>query len=510
MVYDVRETIFLCPFFGTNCLIVTLEFIIYMYRFGANDAAIGQNCSVPPEEYKSNLSAIVSHLKDFFQHVVVISPTPVDGDKRLQYQRDRFGVQATGVLERTTDRAREYRNLAAEVARTHDVLFLDILSLMQEKQMKKEDMDKQDEGEEEGDWRSYLEPDGLHLSPEGQSFVANALIALLQQVPGLAKDALPIDFFPWDQATAGDEDTAKFSLVMDSYEQSTQCERRGQGLAMPFFPVPAQQRQNLLQHSHEVVSSLPPNFEECGVTLTTLSTLNTFFQLKDRVQILGFGSLMSEKSARSTFPHLTNFRIVRVQGYRRVFRHPAAIFFERGIANMETLEISSLSAEKHEGSSFVAAVFSIEGETGDNFLKREEEFDFHMVPFTSLRAHDDIKCDGRVSVEGSGVALMCVGGKDEHYIARWGQGAYEEKYLARGLPSIWNWSPDSGLLPCAVYLRHCYLSAKKLTECPEIFSSFLNDTYLCDRVTTVGEYIALHPEVLTSLPPDSLAHRYSG
>jgi hypothetical protein len=47
--------------------------------------------------------------------------------------------------------------------------------------------------------------------------------------------------------------------------------------------------------------------------------------------LVGFGSLLSETSARTTFPDLCNFRFGRVENYRRVFGHPAAIFYERGM-----------------------------------------------------------------------------------------------------------------------------------------------------------------------------------
>lgn len=63
------------------------------------------------------------------------------------------------------------------------------------------------------------------------------------------------------------------------------------------------------------------------------------------VTILGLGSLLSERSSRSTFPALQNFRLGRVPQYRRVFGHPASIFFQRGLANTTTQEYSSLSAE---------------------------------------------------------------------------------------------------------------------------------------------------------------------
>lgn len=37
--------------------------------------------------------------------------------------------------------------------------------------------------------------------------------------------------------------------------------------------------------------------------------------------VAGFGSLLSETSARSTFPQLRNFRQGRLRGWRRVFAH---------------------------------------------------------------------------------------------------------------------------------------------------------------------------------------------
>lgn len=63
-------------------------------------------------------------------------------------------------------------------------------------------------------------------------------------------------------------------------------------------------------------------------------------EISSRITILGFGSLLSEKSARLTFPHLANFRLGRVgPKYRRVFGHPASIFFQRDIADLVTLQI---------------------------------------------------------------------------------------------------------------------------------------------------------------------------
>ena len=75
--------------------------------------------------------------------------------------------------------------------------------------------------------------------------------------------------------------------------------------------------------------------------------------------VAGFGSLLSERSARSTFPDLMGFRPGRVHGWRRVFAHTADIFFTRGIAKPETGEISSLSCEPCDGEEIVVSLFEV-------------------------------------------------------------------------------------------------------------------------------------------------------
>ena len=216
-------------------------------------------------------------------------------------------------------------------------------------------------------------------------------------------------------------------------------------------------------------------------------------------KILGFGSLLSEQSARTTFPDLGGFRLVRVHGYRRVFAHAAAVFFERGIANAETLEFASLSAEPRDGASFVAACFEVDMDAASwaRFEAREEEFDLRAAPYADL--------DGGTSAAGEGV--LCCRGSDAAYVARWGR----EKYAAAtnaAAPFIWDWKPDSGLRPCAVYLRHCVLAVTKAG--PAALDSFLDETFLVDRTTTLRAYLAENPQVMDTRPPPSLVGRYSG
>ncbi|KAG0488096.1 hypothetical protein HPP92_006907 [Vanilla planifolia] len=97
------------------------------------------------------------------------------------------------------------------------------------------------------------------------------------------------------------------------------------------------------------------------------------------LSVCGFGSLLSERSARSTFPDLKNFRVAVLRGFRRVFAHVTPVFFERGIAKEETKEVACLSVEPCEGESLVITVFDITTSEVPSFIKREHEFRFLAV-----------------------------------------------------------------------------------------------------------------------------------
>ncbi|TYZ63104.1 hypothetical protein PybrP1_004618 [[Pythium] brassicae (nom. inval.)] len=192
------------------------------------------------------------------------------------------------------------------------------------------------------------------------------------------------------------------------------------------------------------------------------------------VTLTGFGSLLSEVSARSTFgPHLRNFRLARIRGFRRVFAHPASVFFERGIGRLSSKEIASLSTEPAAGGVFLASVFDVPRALLPDFYAREEEFRIVAVPFEEL--------DGR---PGEGEALMCTRWTDDEYIQA------------------------SGILPCRVYLRHCLLAVEKLGA--EVSSDFADTTFLGDRATTIREYVAANPSIMDEQPPAHLVGRYSG
>lgn len=171
---------------------------------------------------------------------------------------------------------------------------------------------------------------------------------------------------------------------------------------------------------------------------------------------------------------------------------------------METKEFSSLSAEFVNDAfpGFVCTVFEAsaqllmeDGVPSQAFLEREEEFNIITVPF--------LEQDGS---EHQGI--LCAKASDAMYLKRWGQEKFARNYREYGIEKIWGWKEDSGLRPCAIYLRHCLLATKLLGN--KCFDSFLDETFLVDRQSTIQEYLKENPQVMSTLPPIELAEKNGG
>jgi hypothetical protein len=167
-----------------------------------------------------------------------------------------------------------------------------------------------------------------------------------------------------------------------------------------------------------------------------------------------------------------------------------------------------LAVEPADGYGFVASIFEVSkadlmdgSQPGLAFLEREEEFDIVQVPFVDLESSGG---DSRSVAKG----IICTRSTDEEYIRKWGQERFDDHYRKYGIETIWKWHRDSGLRPCAIYLRHCVLAARSLGQ--ECYDSFLDDTYLVDRRTTIRAYLDMHPHILDLQPPAALVDRYSG
>ncbi|KAI8004518.1 hypothetical protein LOK49_LG08G03270 [Camellia lanceoleosa] len=213
--------------------------------------------------------------------------------------------------------------------------------------------------------------------------------------------------------------------------------------------------------------------------------------------ICGFGSLLSERSARSTFPDLINFRVARLNGFRRIFAHVAPVFFDRGIANPQTKEMSSLSVEPCEGETLIVTVFGIKKSEIPSFLQREHEFRFLAVLPETL--------DGKLFTS---PAVLCAHFSDKEYLqirCKGSQEIYFQRYGQYNIHKIWR----DDILPCRLYLRHCILAAKNLGD--EAYNNFLDHTFLGDRKTTIREYLVTTGSgIMEEEPTESIKAFYSG
>lgn len=204
---------------------------------------------------------------------------------------------------------------------------------------------------------------------------------------------------------------------------------------------------------------------------------------------------------------MRNFQLVRVKGFQRRFAHPAAIFFERGeypgIAKPDTKEIASLSTWPSPHHGFVACAYQIPRAEWEPLAEREEEFDFIEAEFEPLE-EDAEQLDRNVG-------FMCTRSTDEKLktTSLWERYV---KYLepAYGHVNVWGWSADSGIRPCPVYTRHCVLAVQKEGVPQYARDSFLDETFLVDQQTTLREYLAANPHVMSTLPPEEFRERYSG
>eukprot|EP00475_Leptophrys_vorax_P026476 TRINITY_DN3738_c0_g1_i1.p1 TRINITY_DN3738_c0_g1~~TRINITY_DN3738_c0_g1_i1.p1 ORF type:complete len:238 (-),score=64.95 TRINITY_DN3738_c0_g1_i1:113-826(-) len=204
-----------------------------------------------------------------------------------------------------------------------------------------------------------------------------------------------------------------------------------------------------------------------------------------------------EKSSCYTFPDLKSFRYKRVDGWRRLFVHAALVFFDRGIAKLETKEFSSLSVEPSDGDYLIVSVFEIDIAELPKFFQREEEFHFHLVDFKNIES---------LEVEGQGI--ICGKSSDEEYIRERLGGSHEaflKLWSKHGIDRVWR----DDIFPCRVYLRHCLLAAKGASA-PECYENFLNHTYLGDRLTTIGKYMEKNADIMEEVPPEDFKDRYNG
>jgi len=187
--WGVSMTDSLLPPSGEDALLATVW-------FGANDAVSPRNVRqhVPLDEYKRNLAGIVAKAKKRFRYVVVLAPPPVhEPSFAALFWPSHYGhAAAPGEADRSLALSAPYASAACTVARESSVACIDVWRRMQDAVPSPGGESwsnyKCDNGitpypsapvdAANTTWAGFL-CDGLHLSPAGDRFVFEELMAVI-------------------------------------------------------------------------------------------------------------------------------------------------------------------------------------------------------------------------------------------------------------------------------------------------------------------------------------------
>lgn len=200
------------------------------------------------------------------------------------------------------------------------------------------------------------------------------------------------------------------------------------------------------------------------------------------ISVVGFGSLLSERSARDTVPGLSDYRLVKVSGYRRIFNKVGIVFIAGQGQSAESLEVSSCSTEPCEATTIICAQFECPLDQFVELYEREHRYRWIEVSPVGL--------DGAPQP----AARMCSRYSDLDY--RLNKCVTEQEYherVGRHYRGV-IWRDD--ILPFPRYLKFCLVSAAGHGR--EVLDNFLDTSFLADGRTSVRQYLNERPDLIPS------------
>lgn len=190
------------------------------------------------------------------------------------------------------------------------------------------------------------------------------------------------------------------------------------------------------------------------------------------ITVLGYGSLLSQRSALETVPSLTGFRRVRLPGYRRIFNKVGVVFFSRHGADAASLEIASCSTQAMAGCEIICSAFEVPEADFSALYERE-----HRYRWVEVVALDEagMPVQGRICTSSTDMDYRlnkCV--THAEYYRRVGQ------YYSGPL-----WRDD--ILPFPHYLAFCLEAAASQGQA--VLDNFMDSSYLADGCTSIRQYL---------------------
>lgn len=196
------------------------------------------------------------------------------------------------------------------------------------------------------------------------------------------------------------------------------------------------------------------------------------------ISVVGYGSLLSECSARETVPGLQNFRLVKVAGYRRIFNKVGMVFITRHGAAPSSVAIASCSTQVASDGEIICCQFECSDAEFSDLYEREHRFRWVEVQTVSFAGE---VARGRMCTTYTDADYRlnkCI--TDAEYqrrVGRFYQGAL--------------WRDD--ILPFPRYLAFCLQAAESQGDA--VLDNFLDSSFLADGVTSLRRYLRQTPEL---------------
>ncbi len=196
------------------------------------------------------------------------------------------------------------------------------------------------------------------------------------------------------------------------------------------------------------------------------------------INVVGYGSLLSEASARETVPGLEDFRLVRVKNYKRLFNKVGIVFIQRNGYDPENRRVGSCVTRFDPNYEIICSLFRSPEDEFEALYEREHRFKWVQVECTEGNGS---VVTGRMCSEYNDVDYRinkCV--TESEYYRRVGQ-HYPGKI----------WRDD--VLPFPIYLKFCLRAAA--SHGGEVLENFLTTTFLADGITPLKDYILTEPDL---------------
>uniref|UniRef100_A0A7S3LJD4 Gamma-glutamylcyclotransferase n=1 Tax=Aplanochytrium stocchinoi TaxID=215587 RepID=A0A7S3LJD4_9STRA len=219
----------------------------------------------------------------------------------------------------------------------------------------------------------------------------------------------------------------------------------------------------------------------------------------DYIWIIGYGSLMSEASARRTVQPV-NFGVAILKGWRRHFNLVSITNLKNGAASLQTKEIAAVSSRPgYPDSTMLVSLFQIPANEEGAYRKREGRYQYTKVSVTRVEDVDVKRAQNlpelvNLSKDSEVVeAVMCYEFNDEDF--RKQRFKTHEDYMKtvgkyyEGLL----WRKD--IFPVRRYLRLCVNAARDLGGQIGV-QNFLETSYLANEEQTIGAYLFRNPSIM--------------